>query len=68
MQTNWIVVYTSDQIHKVILAKQRLEAEGIQAVEVNKKDSSFNSFGEIELSVEIHNAEKAKNILKELQD
>jgi hypothetical protein len=45
----WIKVYSSTQVFKVELMKGVLENNGMDAVIVNRQDSSYLTFGEIEL-------------------
>lgn len=50
MQSHWTRVYSTDQMYKAILIKEKLSDEDIQAFILNKKDSLY-AFGEIELYV-----------------
>jgi len=61
----WHIVYTSDQPHRVEIAKAVLHDSGIHAVEVNRKDSNYISLGEIELYVQEEEAPLAKVILEQ---
>lgn len=48
------------------MAKQILEENEITAVVVNRKDSSY-LFGEVAVYTEPENAERAKELLKDIQ-
>ena len=64
MQTdNWAKIYTTTAAYKAEIAKDVLEQEDIQSVIVDKKDSAYGVFGEIELYVQRENVIKAKHIL-----
>ena len=55
---------SSKQVYQIELLKGMLEEHNIIAVSVNKKDSSYLAFGEIELFVESRNVVQAKNLIK----
>lgn len=63
MQDNWIDVFTTDQLYQAEYAKETLKANGIEAVIMNQKDSSYH-FGSISVMVNRENKEKATEILK----
>ena len=64
MHNNWIKVASSKQAYQIELLKGMLEENNIIAVTVNKKDSSYLAFGEIELFVESKDVIQAKNFIK----
>ena len=65
MNSNWIKVYeTEDQFQAEIL-KQGLMAIDIDAVVLNKKDSSYTSFGMLSVLVHPDNLEQAKQYILE---
>lgn len=64
MHNNWIKVASSKQAYQIELLKGMLEENNIIAVTVNKKDSSYLAFGEIELFVESKDVIQAKNLIK----
>ena len=47
--------------------KGSLEAQGIQALILNKRDSSYGTFGEVEVLVPVADAERALAWLDSLQ-
>ncbi|HKK68060.1 MAG TPA: DUF2007 domain-containing protein [Bacteroidales bacterium] len=59
---DWVKVFATGQPHLIALAEQALLKEGIESVQMNKKDSSY-LFGEIDLMVEKPNLEKANGII-----
>jgi hypothetical protein len=59
----WEVIYSSTIPYKVEMLKDLLVNEDIPAVIVNKKDSSYLAFGEIELNVRRVDVLKAKLIV-----
>ena len=62
MDTDWVKIYSTDVHYKAELLKGLLFENDIDAVIVNKKDSSY-LFGEIELYVSADNVIKAKHII-----
>jgi hypothetical protein len=61
----WVVIRTFNNIANALTAKKALNKNGIHAVVVNEKDSSF-LIGEIELYIEIDKKSKAENIIKDI--
>ena len=57
-------IATSKQAYQIEILKGMLEENNIIAVSVNKKDSSYLAFGEIELFVESKDVIQAKNLIK----
>ena len=49
MTNNWIKIYTSTNVIEAEVILAMLHENGIEAVEMNKHDSSYLSFGSIEL-------------------
>jgi hypothetical protein len=60
---NWIKIYTSTDPFKIELLKGFLNENNIMAMSINKKDSSYLSFGEIELLVNEKDVMKAKTLI-----
>ncbi len=65
MIDNWIKIYSSSQFYDIEMAKAILLDNGIESVEISKKDSAY-LFGEIELYVEKEKAFQAKQIISNL--
>ena len=63
MEKDWIKIYSSPQIHKIEIVKGVLGDNNIKSVSINKHDSSYRSFGEIELYVNKEDALKALQII-----
>ena len=51
MQNSWVKVYTTPVWYKAELIKHLLEEEQMEVIKLNKRDSSYLNFGEIELYV-----------------
>jgi len=66
MEKGWTLVYTLNLRYRAEMAKQILEEEGITAVIINKRDSSYQAFGAFEIYTQDTDAEKATAILKEV--
>ena len=67
MNENWVVIYSTSKPWQAEIAKQVLEDNGIEAVVINKQDSSY-LFGEAEVYVDICNIEKAKELTKNIDN
>jgi len=67
MENNWISIYSSDKPWQAEIAKQLLSENGIEAVVINKQDSSYLVFGEAEVYVSLGDVEKSKEILKNIE-
>ena len=63
MEKNWVAIYKSKHLHKIEIMKGLLADNNIEAVVVNKQDSSY-LFGEIELYVKSGDVIKAKYLIK----
>lgn len=64
---DWIKVYETPSVSNAEIVKGNLEENGIDAVIMNKKDSSYLTFGQVEVYVKPVN-EKAALILISTQD
>lgn len=60
---NWAKIQSTKERYKAEIIKDVLEQEAIQCVIVDKKDSAYGVFGELELYVQRENVIKAKHIL-----
>ena len=67
MEKDWIKIYRTGDLYRAELAKKVIEENGIDAVIMNQKDSSYLTFGEIEVLVKPEDEEKAKKLIKELK-
>ena len=64
MEKDWVLIFSSITMHEVYMNKIYLEENGIEAVIINKQDSVYQSFGEIELYVNRKDVIKAKQLLQ----
>jgi hypothetical protein len=66
MEKSWKKIYFSGDEFKVLMARDLLEENGINAVIMNQKDSSYKTFGEVELYIEEQDEKESLLILDEL--
>ena len=59
MLKEWSKIYISTDPIKVVIIRQMLEENNIPTVVINKQDSSYNLFGNIELYTHKINCKKA---------
>ncbi|MFT5821977.1 MAG: hypothetical protein ACI8ZM_003233 [Crocinitomix sp.] len=62
------LVYTTTQDHMAQLIQGALEAEGIDTLALNQKDSAYTVFGSIELYVATEDEDRAKEIIAKGQE
>ena len=60
----WVSVFSSDKGYEVEIARMVLQEAGIEAIVLNKRDSSYR-FGEVELCVPSGDALRALHILNQ---
>ena len=65
MEKGWVQIYGTDKMFQAEIFKQVLADHGIEAVIINKMDSSYKAFGEIEVYVKNDHVIKAKMLAKE---
>ena len=65
MEKGWVQVYTTDQMFRAEIFKRVLADHEIEAVIINKMDSAYKAFGEIEVYVKNDHVIKAKMLSKE---
>ena len=63
VEKNWDKIFVSTNPNLVDLFIQLLEEKNIKSVAINKKDSSYTIFGNIELYVKDTDMEKGKEII-----
>lgn len=61
-------IFSSNKPWQAEIAKQVLFENGIEAVVINKQDSSYTSFGDVEVYVSQDEAEKSKELLKNIEN
>jgi hypothetical protein len=64
MSQNWTKVYTASDPIKAELGKQLLEENGIEAVLLNKQDSSYH-FGDVQVLVPEKDSQAAQKLLSD---
>ncbi len=64
MEENWVVIYRTPDEVRVTIARQTLLEAGIDAVVINKTDSTM-PFGEAELYVNREKEEEARLVIKD---
>ncbi|MEO5909816.1 MAG: DUF2007 domain-containing protein [Pelobium sp.] len=62
MNDSWVKIYTSNQFFKSEIVKQVLIDHEIEAVIMNKQDSSYK-FGEVEVHIQQKDFQKALEII-----
>lgn len=67
MEKDWVKIYSNADVINAEIVKSALIENGLQAVIINKKASSFN-IGEAELYVKQEEALKAAHIIKNVFD
>ena len=65
---NWTCVYTTNQLHQAELIKKYLTDENIEAVVMNKKDSAYTVFNEVELYVPSEDENLAVELIKNFKN
>lgn len=65
MDSGWMCIYASDQPHRVEIAKAVLKDNNIESVEINKRDSTYITVGEVELYVKNEDAALARIIIQQ---
>jgi hypothetical protein len=68
MEKGWKQVFLTGELYQAEIARELLEINGINAVVMNQKDSSYTSFGSIEVFVSENDETRAIEILKELKN
>lgn len=64
MQHDWVCIYITNNDYRANLAKEMLEEHDIEAIVMNKRDSSYG-FGDIELYVRTDVVIRAKMLVNE---
>ena len=63
MEKEWTLVYTVNKSYQAELCLELLEENEITGVVINKRDTSYTSFGEYEIYVPEDSSEKARELL-----
>ena len=64
MEANWVLIYSSTIVVDVEMKRMYLEENDINSIIINKQDSVYNTFGEIELYVNRDHILKAKRLIE----
>ena len=65
--TGWALIYTSTLPHQVEIVLEVLKDQDIEAVKLDKRDSSYTMIGEIEVYAKKEDAILAKIIIEQNQ-
>ena len=65
MEKGWVQIYSTDKMFQAEIFKQVLADHKIEAVIINKMDSSYKAFGEVEVYVKNDHVIRAKMLAKE---
>jgi len=65
MNDNWVKVYTTTNVIDGQIVLSMLRENGFEAVELNKRDSSLQAFGNIEILVKKEDEEDALKVINE---
>jgi hypothetical protein len=63
MEKNWVRIYKSANFYQSEIVKQVLLQHSIEAVLLNKQDSSYRNFGNIEVYIHQQNFDEAIELL-----
>lgn len=63
MEAGWVKIYTSNDPLKAEMVSHLLHENELKVVMLNKKDSSYLSFGEVELYIHQDNFEQALELI-----
>lgn len=65
---NWVSVFTTTEELEAGIVKNLLDEAGIPAVILNQKDSSYKTFGDINVMVNKEDQEEAKKAINDYYD
>ncbi len=68
MEKDWILLKSFGDPHSASLAQAMLEEQGIRVVSINKQDSSYGLFGQIEIYCHIDQAHRALDLIESEHD
>lgn len=66
MQKGWQQIYFSDKMHLIEIAKAVLSENNIESFEVNRRDSTYITIGDVELYVRDKDVMRAKFLIEQL--
>jgi hypothetical protein len=68
MEKDWKLVYFTGEEYQALIAKEVLADNGIESVIINHRDSSYTTFGDVELFVADADFDQATQILQHLKN
>ncbi len=68
MEENWVSVFSTRQAYMAEIVKQVLQQNNIISVIINKRDSIYNTIGDIEVYVDRDKLIKAKSIIETIEN
>lgn len=68
MEKGWTVIFTGSSSIRAEFVRQALAEAGLEAVILNQLDSSYLTFGEVEVYVREENVEQAKIIVERFEN
>lgn len=67
MEKGWVIAYTTNQVYQAEIFREVLADNDIEAQIINKMDSTYQSFGEVEVYVPDSKIMRAKMLAKEFE-
>jgi len=67
MEAGWTLIFTTTIPYDAEMVKQICTNQDIEAVILNKRDSTYTTFGEIEVYVKEADREAALNLIKDFK-
>ena len=68
MEAGWTLIYTTTQSFEAEMIKQNFSNHNIEAVILNKRDSTYTTFGELEVYIRDEDKAEALNLIKEFEN
>lgn len=68
MEKGWVIAYTTRQAYQAEIFKQVLHDHEIPAQIINKMDTTYQTFGDIEVYVHHTQVLKAKKLAREFEE
>ena len=63
MEKNWVKIFTSANFYQSEMVKQALAGNNIEAVMLNRQDSSHRTFGDIEVYIHQNDFSNALEVI-----
>ncbi len=67
MNNNWAKIYASNDFYQAEIVRQVLIDNEVEAVLMNKQDTAYKLFGEVEIHVPQENVQKAAEIIAQYE-